>query len=104
MAVTPESPVNRAKTMEKTKEGFSLISDSGLTIIKKYDLAYELTESQLSRYRTAGLDIPSINYPNGPYLSVPAVFIVGKDYTISFRFFDPEHKTRISVKQILDNL
>jgi peroxiredoxin len=104
MAVSPESSVNRSKTLEKTKAGFSLISDSGLTIIKKYDLAYELSESQLSRYRTAGLDIPSINYPNGPYLSVPAVFIVGKDYTINFRFFDPEHKTRISVKQILDNL
>jgi peroxiredoxin len=104
MAVSPESPVNRAKTLEKTKAGFSLISDSGLTIIKKYDLSYELSESQLSRYRTAGLDIPSINYPNGPYLPVPAVFIIGKDFTINFRFFDPEHKTRISVKQILDNL
>jgi peroxiredoxin len=104
IAVSPESSVNRAKTLEKTKAGFALISDSGLTIIKKYDLAYELSEGQLSRYRTAGLDIPSINYPNGPYLPVPAVFIVGKDYTINFRFFDPEHKTRITVKQLLENL
>lgn len=104
IAVSPESSVNRVKTLEKTKAGFSLISDSGLAIIKKYDLANELSESQLSRYRTAGLDIPSINYPNGPYLPIPSVFIVGKDYTINFRFFDPEHKTRISVSQLLDNL
>lgn len=104
IAVSPESTVNRAKTLEKTKAGFSLISDSGLTIIRKYDLAYELSESLLSRYRTAGLDIPSINYPNGPFLPVPSVFMVGEDYTINFRFFDPEHKARISVKQLLENL
>lgn len=104
IALSPESSVNREKTLEKTKAGFSLLSDSGLLVIKKYDLAYELAESQLARYRSAGLDIPSINYPNGPYLPVPAVFIVGKDYSITFRFFDPDHKTRISVKQILANL
>lgn len=104
MAVSPESSVNREKTLAKTKAGFSLLSDSGLMVIKKYDLAYEVAESQLSRYRSAGLDIPSINYPNGPFLPVPSVFIVGKDYSITFRFFDPDHKTRISVKQILDNL
>lgn len=104
MAISPESSVNRDKTLEKTKAGFSLLSDSGLVMIRKYDLAYELAESQLSRYRSAGLDIPSINYPNGPFLPVPSVFIVGKDYSITFRFFDPDHKTRISVKQILDNL
>lgn len=104
IAVSPESSVNREKTLAKTKAGFSLLSDSGLIITRKYDLAHELSESQLARYRSAELDIPYINYPNGPYLPVPSVFIVGKDYTINFRFFDPEHKTRINVKQILDNL
>ena len=104
IAVSPESAINRDKTLEKTKAGFPLIQDTGLAIIKKYDLAYELSVNQLARYRSGGLDIPSINEPNGPFLPVPAVFIIGKEYTITFRFFDPEHKTRISVSQILENL
>jgi hypothetical protein len=29
------------------------------------------------------------------------VFIIGKDYTITYRFFDPEHKKRINVNDIL---
>lgn len=104
IAISPESAPNRDKTLEKTKAGFPLIQDSGLTILKKYDLAYELSPNQLARYRSGGLDIPSLNAPNGPYLPVPAVYIIGKDYTITFRFFDPEHKSRIHVKQILENL
>lgn len=104
IAVSPESALNRDKTLEKTKAGFPLIQDTGLAIIQKYDLAYELSANQLARYRSGGLDIPSINEPNGPYLPIPSVFIIGKDYSIIFRFFDPEHKNKISVKQLLENL
>ena len=47
------------------------------------------------------IDLNKINAPNPPLLSVPTVFIIGKDYTITYRFFDPEHKKRINVNDIL---
>lgn len=101
IAFSPESEESLAVTMEKTKAGFSLIRDTGLFVSKKYDLAYVLSENQLTRYRNGGIDLNKINTPNPPQLPVPSVFVVGKDYTITFRFFDPEHKRRINVNDIL---
>lgn len=101
IAISPESEESLAITMEKTKAGFSLIRDTGLFIAKKYDLAYVLSENQLTRYRNGGIDLNKINAPNPPLLTVPSVFFVGKDYTITYRFFDPEHKTRINVNDIV---
>lgn len=104
IAISPESEESLAKTIEKSKAGYPLVRDTGLAIAKKYDLAYVLSENQLARYRSGGIDLNKINAPNPPLLTVPAVFIVGKDYTITYRFFDPEHQRRINVKDILAQL
>lgn len=104
VAISPESEESLIKTIEKTKVGFALLRDTGLFIAKKYDVAYSLSESQLARYRSGGIDLLKINQPNPPDLVIPSVFIVGKDYTVNFRFFDPDHKKRIHVVDILAQL
>ena len=104
VAISPESDSSLKKTLQKTNAGFSLIRDTGLFIANKYDVAYALSESQRARYRSGGIDLDKLNYPNPPQLVVPSVFIVGKDYTVNFRFFDPDHKKRINVIDILSQL
>ena len=104
VAISPESDSSLLKTLQKTSAGFSLVRDTGLFIAKKYDVAYTLSENQQARYRSGGIDLLKLNYPNPPLLVVPSVFIVGKDYTINFRFFDPDHKKRINVVDILGQL
>lgn len=104
VAISPESDSSLLKTLQKTSAGFSLVRDTGLFIAKKYDVAYVLSESQQARYRSGGIDLVKLNYPNPPELVIPSVFIVGKDYTVNFRFFDPDHKKRINVIDILGQL
>ncbi|MFM8591660.1 MAG: peroxiredoxin-like family protein [Sphingomonadales bacterium] len=101
VAIGPESDESRAQTLQKTRAGFSLLSDSAHSIAKRYDVLQELSESQLARYRSGGIDLTKINAPHTPHLPVPSVFLVGKDYTITYRFFDPDQKRRISVKELL---
>lgn len=104
IAISPESEESMAKTLEKTKAGFSLLRDSALAIAKRYDMVYTLSENQLARYRSGGIDLQKINAPNPPQLVIPAVYIVGKDYTVTFRFFDPEHRVKIDVATLLSQL
>lgn len=104
IAISPESEESMAKTLEKTKAGFSLLRDSALAIAKRYDMVYTLSENQLARYRSGGIDLQKINAPNPPQLMIPAVYIVGKDYTVTFRFFDPEHRVKIDVATLLSQL
>ena len=104
IAVSPELPENILKTVEKTKAEYSILYDEGLKIMKAYDVEFEIPENTLTRYRNAGLDIEKNNGANGKYLPVPAVFIIDKESTITYRFFEPDYKKRPSVLDILNNL
>lgn len=101
VAISPESDSCRALTLQKTRAGFSLVWDSAHLIAKRYDVLQDFSESQLARYRSGGIDLVKLNAPNSPQLPVPSVFLIGKDYTVTYRFFDPDQKKRISVKELL---
>jgi len=104
VAVSPEKSDNIALTVEKTKATYPVLHDEGLKIMKAYDVEYEMQENTVTRYRNAGLDIEKINGDNGKFLPVPAVYIIDKESTITYRFFETDYKKRPSVKTILDNL
>lgn len=104
VAVTPEKPASINTTIEKTSATYSILYDKGLKIMKAYDVAFEVDGNTLTRYRNTGIDIEANNGENGKYLPVPAVFIIDKQSTIRYRYFEPNYKKRPSVKEILDNL
>lgn len=104
LAITPEQAEGIAKTTEKTKASYSILHDEGLKIMKAYDVAFELQENTITRYKNAGLDVEKNNGANGKYLPVPAVFVVDQEQTVRYRFFETDYKKRPSVKEILDNL
>jgi len=104
VAVSPEKPENVAVTVEKTKAEYHILYDEGLKIMKAYDVEFEMEENTVTRYRNAGLDIEKNNGANGRFLPVPAVYIIDKESTVTYRFFEPDYKKRPSVKELLKNL
>lgn len=104
IAVSPEKPECIDSTVEKTKAAFPVLYDEGLKIMKAYDVEYEVPENTLTRYRNSGLDIEKNNGPNGKYLPIPAVFIIGDEQTVIYRFFEKDYKKRPSVKTLLTYL
>lgn len=104
VAITPEKPESISKTIEKTKASYPIIWDEGMKIMKAYDVAFEVPENLLNRYRSTGLDIESINGSNGKFLPVPAVYIINQQLDITYRFFETDYRKRPSVEDILKNL
>jgi peroxiredoxin len=104
VAVSPEKPESIKQTVDKTKAAYSVIYDEGMKIMKAYDVEYELEETTLARYRSSGLDIEKNNGTNGKYLPVPAVYIIDKESTVTYRFFDADYKKRPSIAELLRNL
>lgn len=104
IAVTPEKPENITKTIEKTSATYSILFDDGLKIMNAYNVSFEVPENTLTRYKNTGIDIEKNNGANGKYLPVPAVYIINKESTITYRFFEPDYKKRPSVQEILENL
>lgn len=104
LAVTAEKAELIDSTVKRTNATYSILQDVGLKIMKAYDVAYEVPENVVTRYRNSGIDIAKNNGVNGTYLPVPAVFIIDKEATITYRYFEPDYKKRPWVKEILEHL
>ncbi len=104
VAVSPEKQESIAATVEKTKAEYPVLYDEGLKIMKAYDVEFEVPENTITRYKNANIDIEKNNGSNGKYLPVPAVYIIDKESTVTYRFFDADYKKRPWVKDLLNNL
>ena len=105
IAVTPEKPESIAKTIEKTQASYSLLYDKEMKIMKAYAVAFEVDERTVSRYKNADIDLATANgQKDKVYLPVPAVYIINKEGTILYRFFDADYKKHPTVQEILENL
>ena len=106
IAVTLEKQEGVAKTIEKTKATYPIITDEEMKIMKAYDVTYQVDDKTVGRYKMASIDLAANNgqKAGAVYLPVPAVYIINKDGEISYRFFDPDYKKRPSVKDLLENL
>jgi peroxiredoxin len=106
IAITPEKQEGITKTVERTKATYPIITDYELKIMKAYDVAYQVDTKTIDRYKMASIDLAANNgqKPEAVYLPVPAVYIIGKDGEIKYRFFEEDYKKQAAVKDILSNL
>ena len=104
LAVTPEKPENISKTIEKTKVTYSVLFDDGLKIMKSYKVAFQVDEVTIEKYKGYSIDLTTANGTNGANLPVPAVYIIGRDGKIAYRYFDINYRKRASVKEIASHL
>lgn len=102
VAITPEGSTGVAKTIEKTKAVFSVLTDVDMKVAKAYQVAYDVDERTQTRYKNFGIDLLENNgQKTKASLPVPAVYIINKEGSIVYRHFDEDYKKRPSVKELL---
>jgi len=106
VAVTPEKQEGVAKTVEKTKASFPIVTDDEMKIMKGYDVAYQVDNKSVARFKMASIDLAANNGQKADaiYLPIPAVYIINKQGEITYRYFETDDRKRAYVKEILDNL
>ena len=105
IAVTPEKPEFISKTIEKTKASYPLLYDKEMKIMKAYAVSFQVDDKSVSRYKNADIDLITANgQKDKAFLPIPATYIISKEGTILYRYFDTDYKKRPSVQEILDNL
>lgn len=105
VAVTPEAGEGISKTVEKTGAVYPILHDAEVKIARNYQVAYVVDDKTASRYKSFGNDLLVINQQKGkPVLPVPAVYIINKEGSVIYRFFESDYRRRPSVKEILDQL
>src|SRR5215213_4824399 len=102
IAITPEGLEGINKTIEKTKAVFPIIHDEEMKIAKGYKVAYEVDERTTGRYKSFGTDLLAINQQKlKAWLPVPAVYIINKEGSVTYRYFNDDYKKRPAIKDIL---
>jgi len=105
VAVTAEKPEFISKTIEKTKASYPLLYDKEMKIMKAYAVAFQVDDKSVTRYKNADIDLITANgQKDKAFLPVPAVYIISKEGTILYRYFDTDYKKRPSVQELLNNL
>jgi peroxiredoxin len=104
VAISPELPEYVEKTVQKTAATFPIISDKSHVIMDGYGVTTQLDAATQNRLKTVGIDLAVVNGSNGYILPIPAVFIINQNGQIDYIFFEPNHRIRPSVQQLLDHL
>ena len=105
IAITPEAQEGINKTIEKTGAVFPILYDADMKIAKAYQVSFQVDDKTVERYKGFGTDLLSINQQKQKaFLPVPAIYIINKEGSITYRFFDADYRKRLPVKDILEQL
>jgi peroxiredoxin len=104
IAVTPETPSNISRTIEKTHASFSIVQDRNYQIMKDYQVNYTVDDVLLSKLNTYGVDLEKNNGNKDHVLPVPATYIIDPSGKITFVHFDKDYTQRPSIKTLLEKI
>jgi peroxiredoxin len=104
VAITPETKEGIDSTVSKTGAIFPILYDEDMKVATAYEVAFKVDDRTVGRYKTAGIDLQKTNAQKTAMLPIPAVYIINKEGSVTYRFFDENYRNRVSVKEILKNI
>jgi len=90
LAVSPDSPENLNKTLDKNEIKYALLSDSKGELIKAMGIAYQAT-FLFENFRSKGATGEKLDL-----MPVSSLFVVNPDGTILYEYVNPDYKVRMS--------
>jgi peroxiredoxin len=104
VAITPEAKEGVDSTVSKTGAVFPILYDEDMKVASAYEVAFKVDDRTVNRYKMAGIDLQKTNAQKTAMLPIPAVYIINKEGSVTFRYFDENYRNRISVKEIVKNI
>jgi len=98
LAVSPDSPENLNKTLDKNDIKYTLLSDSHGDLIKAMGIAYQATFI-FENFRSKGATGEKLDL-----MPVPSLFVVSTDGTILYEYVNPDYKVRMSGEELFSYL
>jgi len=83
---------------------FPLYSDSKADTIRAFGLAYRVPDEEVARLKTFGVDLEATSGANHHLLPAPAVYVMGTDGKVLFRYYSADSRTRLEPQELLKAL
>ncbi len=101
VAVSVDTPDQEAKLKATYTIPFPVLSDSDATMIEAFHVVNKLSDEQLAKMKSFGLDIESYSGKTHHEIAIPAFFLVDRGGVVRWAHSDPDYKTRPSTAQLL---
>lgn len=105
IAITPQRPDKSREQLEKAEYSFEILSDLDDSVMKLYNLYFEVPPELHELYRNKfGFDITDYNGKGRLGLPVPGTFVIGRDGVIRASFAKTDYKKRMDPRDIIEAL
>lgn len=101
IAITPQTPDKSQAQIKKDSYEFEVLSDLDDSVIRAYNLYFEVSVELDAVYRKLGLDIAAYNGEGRLGLPVPGTFVIDRDGIIRAVHADVDYKKRMQPAAIV---
>ena len=101
IAISPQTVQQSFFMADQHKLRFSLLSDVGNEVARKFGLVYRVPEFQQAVYRRAFINLPLANGDESWELPIPATYIIDRDGTVLYASSNPDYTERPEPGEIL---
>jgi peroxiredoxin len=101
VAISPDPVPDLSTTATRQHLRYRLLSDRQLKVSAAYRVAYQIPAADEKDYRANGIDLPKIPGATDYWLTIPTAFIVGRDGTIKFVFFNSDPSIAIAPAELI---
>lgn len=100
-AISPDKPAKVKEAAAETDLSYTLYSDAPADAAKAFGLAFKVDAETYEKLIGYGIDLEAASGQEHHILPVPAVFLIGGEAKIDFRYYNPDYKERLSGEALL---
>lgn len=104
VAVSPQTPDHSLSLVEEKELTFSVLTDNGNRVARKYGLVYEVSSSLHTIYQQLGIVLPEYNGDDSWELPISATYILDQAGTIRTAFVDADFTHRLEPSAVLKGI
>ena len=101
VGVSPDTPTELNRTIDKQKLEYTLISDSKANAMRAFGIAYRLDDKTVEKYKQYDIDLDRSSGEKHHGLPVPSVFIIDAQGIVQFSYINPDYKARVPSSVVL---
>lgn len=101
VAISGEPPDRSAAMARKTEATFTVLSDPGYAVARRFGVVYEVPRGVDDAMRSRGMDMKAYYGTAKAELPLSATYVVGRDGKIAWAFLDADYKKRAEPADVL---
>jgi peroxiredoxin len=101
IAISPDSPAELRKSLDKTALDYQLLSDSDAHAMRAFGIGYQVDANTREKLSGFGIDLAKASGRDHHVLPVPAVYLVDEDGVLQFSHVHPDYTVRLPQDVVL---